>query len=103
MNTKRRWTAEEKLAILQEAEEFGVTATIRKHGVYSKTFYEWKDRYERQGLSGLQPVRQQRVDPHLKELQDENRRLKELLAEKELALRIKDDLLKKTTLRKPIR
>jgi len=100
MSTKRRWTTEEKLAILKEAEELGVTATIRKHGIYSKTFYQWKDRYQHQGVAGLQPVRQQRVDPHIKQLQDENRRLKELLAEKELALRIKDDLLKKTTSRR---
>lgn len=103
MSTRRKWTAEEKLSILKEAEEFGVTVTIRKHGVYSKTLYEWKERYERQGLPGLQPVRQQRVDPQIKQLEAENRRLKQLLAEKELALQIKDDLLKKTALRRPIR
>jgi hypothetical protein len=36
----------------------------------------------------------------VKKLEDENRRLKELLADKELALRIKDDLLKKTLARR---
>ncbi len=100
MGQKRRWTAEEKLLILKESETEGVTPTIRKHGLYAKTLYEWKDKYQSDGLAGLQSV-YRRVDPELKQLQKENQRLKELLAEKELALRIKDELLKKTNRRKP--
>jgi hypothetical protein len=40
-----------------------------------------------------------RTDPQVKRLLLENQRLKQLLAEKELALNIKDELLKKTTSR----
>ena len=35
------------------------------------------------------------MEPELRKLRQENNRLKQLLAEKELALSIKDDLLKK--------
>jgi len=42
------------------------------------------------------------VSPELKRLQLENQRLKELLADKELELKIKNELLKKTSLNKLI-
>jgi len=98
MSTKRKWTADEKLAILKESEQHGVTATIRKHGIYSQTLYGWKEKYDLEGQAGLSQA-YKRVNPELKKLQLENQRLKEIVAEKELELRIKDDLLKKTTLR----
>ncbi|GAA4421848.1 hypothetical protein GCM10023187_57760 [Nibrella viscosa] len=96
MSKKRKtWTADEKLAILQEAEQAGVTATIRKHGIYSNTFYQWREKLQTQGKEALaNPY--QKTNPELKRLQVENLRLKQLLAEKELALQIKDELLKKS-------
>lgn len=39
------------------------------------------------------------IDPELHRLQKENERLKRLLAEKELTISIKDELLKKTSIR----
>ena len=41
-----------------------------------------------------------KVDPEVKGPQKENQQLKEMLAERELALRIKEELLKKSTARK---
>lgn len=99
MRTRRTWTAEQKLAILKEAEEIGVTATIRKHQIYGNTLYQWRDRYQSRGSAGLKETYLQ-VDPDVKRLEQENRQLKEILAEKELALRIKDELLKKTLVRR---
>jgi putative transposase len=98
MSTKRKWTVEEKLAILKESEAQGVTVTIRKHGIYAQTLYGWKEKYALEGASGLNQA-YKRVDPELKKLQLENQRLKQIVAEKELELRIKDDLLKKTNVR----
>lgn len=94
MKKHRTWTAQQKLSILKEAETHGVTATIRKHSIYSNTFYQWKQKYEYGGLDGLKNQRS-RMEPELRKLRQENNRLKQLLAEKELALSIKDDLLKK--------
>ena len=96
---RRHWTADEKLKILFEAEKEGITATIRKHGIYSNTFYQWKEKYDIGGKEAL-ASNHFKVDPEVKRLQRENQQLKEMLAERELALRIKEELLKKSTARK---
>ena len=98
MGSKRTWTVEQKLAILQEAEVQGVTATIRKHQIYGNTFYQWQQKYATGGKDGLGES-YKRIDPEMKRKDEEIRLLKELVAEKELTIRIKDDLLKKTLLR----
>lgn len=99
MRKKRTWTAQQKLAILREAETLGVTETIRKHQIYATTLYDWRKRYDTGGENGLE-LSHERVDPEVRRLQEENLRLKELVAEKELVIRIKDDLLKKTEARR---
>jgi putative transposase len=98
MKTKRSWTAEQKLAILKEAEEQGVTATIRKHQIYGNTLYEWRQKYSTSGTDGL-TTSYVRTSPDVKKLEAEIRMLKEIVAEKELTIRIKDELLKKTQVR----
>ncbi len=50
-----RWSAEERLAVLREAEEEGnVRAACQRHGISRQTFYNWKRRYEEGGLAALQ-------------------------------------------------
>lgn len=95
--SRRKFSVEEKLAILKEAEANGVTQTIRRHGIYAKMLYRWREQLETGGREGLKPY--QRVDPELRRLQLENLALKKLVAEKELALAVKDELLKKTQFR----
>jgi len=96
MKKYRTWTAQQKLSIIQEAEQNGITATIRKYQIYANTIYKWREKFDTVGISGLE-TRRQRVDPELQKLRLENQRLKQILAEKELELSIKGDLLKKTT------
>lgn len=48
-----KWTVEEKLSILKEADLYGVTPTIRKHGIFYANYYRWKERYELEGAEGL--------------------------------------------------
>lgn len=98
MKTKRSWTAEQKLAILKEAEASGVTATIRKHQIYGNTLYQWRQRYSTSGVEGLK-TSYIRTSPEVKKLEAEIRMLKELVAEKEITIRSKDELLKKTLAR----
>ena len=95
MKKKRKWTAQEKFDILQEAETNGITATIRKHGIYSNTYYDWKEKYDHGGFEALKGQRGGNSN-ELKALKAENEKLKELLAEKDLAIKVKDELLKKT-------
>ena len=70
---RSRFTEEQIIGILREQEAGSKTADVcRKHGVSSATFYKWKAAY-----SGMD-VSQARK---LKVLEDENARLKRLLAD----------------------
>jgi putative transposase len=70
---RSRFTEEQVIAILREQEAGVATAEVcRKHGVSSATFYAWKAKY-----GGLDVSRARR----LKALEEENARLKKLLAE----------------------
>lgn len=92
---KRTFTKEEKLHLLKEASEHGVTATLEKHGIYPATFYSWKKKFETMGEAGF---RHGMTPAHLKEikrLEKENQLLKKLLAEKELEGHLKSEALKK--------
>jgi putative transposase len=95
---KRRWKSEEKAAILQEGGETDVLETCRKYNISRATFYKWKQALD-DGKSG-DPSGGARVNLEMKRLQEENKRLKQLLAEKELILSIKEELLKKNASRK---
>lgn len=70
---KSRFSDEQIIAILREQEAGRPTAEVcRKHGVSDATFYKWKSKY-----GGMQVSEAKR----LKTVEDENRRLKKLLAE----------------------
>ena len=70
---KARFTEEQIIGILREQEAGSATADVcRKHGVSSATFYKWKAKYGGLGVSEAK---------RLRSLEDENRRLKKLLAE----------------------
>jgi putative transposase len=86
----------EKLAVLEEAKQIGVAAACRKHGVVTSMFYRWKERLEASGSLKRDPADDGREALRkLRELESENLRLKLILADKELELRIQRDLLKK--------
>ena len=70
---KARFTEEQIIGILREHEAGTATSDVcRKHGISSATFYKWKAKY-----GGLDVSEARR----LRSLEDENRRLKKLLAE----------------------
>ena len=82
-----RFTDEQIIGILREQEAGAATADVcRKHGISSATFYKWKAKY-----GGLEVSEARR----LKALEDENRRLKRLLAESMLDNAALKDLLGK--------
>lgn len=96
---RKKWSPQEKLFIIREVERCGLLETTRQHQIAASTYYKWKEKYDLYGEDGLKEA-YRRIDPELKRLQIENLRLKQLLADKELALQIKDELLKKTILAK---
>ena len=92
---KRKFTPEERLAILQEGDRERRQETIRKYNIAPSLFDRWKRKYLYGGIDGLKS-RHRRVDPQIKELEQENERLKRIVAKQALELEFKTELLKKT-------
>jgi len=88
-------TPQEKEKILLDIQSLGVTVGCRKYNIGKAQYYYWLDRYNAHGLEGLEDRRAKNMSGELKRLEKENRLLKELLAEKELESKMKDELLKK--------
>ncbi len=93
---KRSWTKEEKVKILREAKKNGVEVTIRKYEVYPSTYYSWRKKYLIGGEDAVDDTASRRKDKeYIRQIEDEMALLKQLLAERDLELALKDDLLKK--------
>lgn len=92
--TKHRSKAE-KLKILKEAETHGRKATLEKYDVYPATFDYWRRKHNEMGAEGVDHGMTKERLARIKKLESENLLLKQLLAEKDLESRLKDDLLKK--------
>ena len=85
---KKRFSVEQIVAVLKQAEVgVPVAEVIRKVGISEQTFYRWKKQY---GGLGVQEIRR------LKLLEEENRKLKQLVADLSLdKLMLQDVLAKK--------
>jgi transposase-like protein len=88
------YTVDQKLQIIQEADQHGVTQTLRKHNLSHSVFLRWKIQFNQGGPASLTP-RYRKVDPELKALQEENARLKKIIGNQALELEFKTELLKK--------
>ena len=78
---------EQIIAVLKEAEAGAkVTELCRRHGISDATFYSWRSRY-----GGLEVSEMRR----LRQLEEENRRLKAIVADQALDLRALKDVLAK--------
>jgi transposase-like protein len=91
----RKFSPEERLSILQEAEREGTVETSRKYNISPSLLSKWKERYISKGAAGLNP-QYHRVDPQVRALEEENERLKRIIARQALELEVKGELLKKT-------
>ena len=69
---KSRFTDEQKISILQQAVPGKIRELCRKHGIMEQTFYRWRGKYDGVQVSDVK---------RLRGLEDENRRLKKLVAD----------------------
>ena len=84
---RSRFTEEQIIAVLKEHEMGAKTADLcRKHGISEATFYNWKSKY-----GGMEVSEAKR----LRRLEDENGKLKKLLADAMLDNAALKDLLSK--------
>lgn len=85
---KSRFTEEQIVAILQEHTAGAKTADVlRRHGISRETFYKWRRKY---GSLKVDEAKR------LRALEDENRRLKRVVADQVLNIQVLKDLLGKT-------
>jgi putative transposase len=85
--SNKKFTEEQIINILKEAEAGAKIADLcRRHGVSDATFYRWKAKYAGLTLNELK---------RLKTLEDENRRLKQIVADQALDNRVLKELLSK--------
>lgn len=92
---KRKFTTEEKLKIIREASEQGVKLTLEKYSLFPASFYAWKKKMETMGEEGFSHGMTPDQLKRIRELEKENKLLKEIVIQKELEGRLKDELLKK--------
>ena len=83
-----RFSQEQIVGILKEAEAGGtkIAELCRRHGISDATFYNWRSKYGGLEVSELRRLRQ---------LEDENRRLKSIVADQALDIRALKDVLAK--------
>lgn len=80
---RARFTDEQIVRILQEADRSPVAEVAKRHGVSEPSIYAWRKKF---GDMGTDDVRK------LKALEQENNRLKKILAERDLEIEVMKEL-----------
>jgi putative transposase len=83
---KARFTEEQMVAIIREADRELVSAVAKRHGISEQTIYTWRKRF-----GGLQANDVRR----LRQLEAENARLKKLVAERDLEIEVMKEVAAK--------
>ena len=83
---KARFTEEQMVAIMREADRDPVSAVAKRHGISEQTIYTWRKRF-----GGLQANDVKR----LRQLEAENARLKKLVAERDLEIEVMKEVAAK--------
>ena len=84
---RKRFTEEQIIGILKEAEAGAKSTDLcRRHAISEQTFYRWKRKYAGIGVAELRRLRQ---------VEDENRRLKQLVADLTLDRQMLQEALRK--------
>ena len=80
---KSRFTDEQMVAILREADWEPVATVAKRHGISEQTIYMWRKRFGAMQSDDLR---------RLKQLEAENARLKKLIAERDLEIEVMKEI-----------
>ena len=80
---KARFTEDQMIKILREADKMPVAQVAKQHGISEQTLYVWRRRYGKLDAVDVKELRS---------LQQENARLKKLLAERDLAIEVMKEI-----------
>jgi putative transposase len=83
---KSRYSDEQIVRILREADKTPIAEVAKRHGVSQQSIYGWRKRF---GEMGTDEVK------NLKALEQENARLKKLLAERDLEIEVMKEISRK--------
>ena len=92
---RRQFSPEEKYSILQEAEREGYAETCRKYNLAHSLLVYWKNKYLSKGKDRLLSS-YKKIDPAIRSLEEENERLKRIIAKQALEIEFKTELIKKS-------
>ena len=92
---RRKFTDEQKLAILREAEESGITVVLRNHQLSSRAFSRWREHFRTMSSTQQNVVYDYRARSELKQYKTENLRLKKIIADQALELEKREEELKR--------
>jgi putative transposase len=83
---KSRFTDEQMVSILREADRSPISEVAKKHGVSEQTIYVWRKRFGAMEATDAKK---------LKALEAENNRLKKLVAERDLEIEVMKEIAAK--------
>ena len=83
---KARFTEEQMVKILREADKTPVAQVAKQHGISEQTLYVWRKRFGTMSASDTK---------RLKHLESENGQLKKLLAERDLEVEVLKEISRK--------